>query len=538
MLKICKQCNANFEVSDEDIKSLEKFSSVYNGKKYNLPIPDNCPDCRRQRRHTFRNERCFYKNKCGLCGQELISIYSEDSGYKVYCYKCWCGDKWDPIQYGQNFDFNNTFFKQFQDLEKKVPHMALMQDDTLENCEFVNYGGYNKSCYLSVGAFLEDVYYSASITKCRSCVDCLKCIDCELCYECVDCNNCYNLHFSQDCNNCSDSFFLKDCRQCSNCFCSSCLKNGSYVFKNEQLPKEEYFKRINEIVLTWESINNFTKIRDELAFKIPKKYIHGENIENVSGDYLDNCAYLKECFDCFNLEKSIYCDFCAFQSNDLYDSTNSGLGSVLGYQVNGGISLNNCKFIYYGRNMNDCEYSQYALSTAYIFGCVGLTHKQYCILNKQYSKDEYFDLLPKIIEHMIKTKEYGQFFLSSPFKYNETFAYEFSPLTKEEALSRGYEWKEEKKEISSVAAKEILSCGQCGKNYRTITRELNFYKKKDLPIPKNCFNCRHKKRMALRNPRHLWKRNCMKCGKEMMTTYAPERPEIVYCEECYLKEVY
>jgi len=42
----------------------------------------------------------------------------------------------------------------------------------------------------------------------------------------------------------------------------------------------------------------------------------------------------------------------------------------------------------------------------------------------------------------------------------------------------------------------------------------------------------------LKNPRKLYIRNCDKCGKEMKTTYAPERPEIVYCENCYNKEVY
>ncbi|KKP36762.1 MAG: hypothetical protein UR28_C0038G0001, partial [Candidatus Peregrinibacteria bacterium GW2011_GWF2_33_10] len=49
---------------------------------------------------------------------------------------------------------------------------------------------------------------------------------------------------------------------------------------------------------------------------------------------------------------------------------------------------------------------------------------------------------------------------------------------------------------------------------------------------------RHKDRMALRNPRKLWKRNCIKCNAEIQTTYAPERKEIVYCEKCYLESVY
>jgi CxxC-x17-CxxC domain-containing protein len=49
---------------------------------------------------------------------------------------------------------------------------------------------------------------------------------------------------------------------------------------------------------------------------------------------------------------------------------------------------------------------------------------------------------------------------------------------------------------------------------------------------------RHQDRMKLRLPRKLWKRTCAKCSKEHMTNYSPERTETVYCEECYLKEVY
>jgi hypothetical protein len=42
------------------------------------------------------------------------------------------------------------------------------------------------------------------------------------------------------------------------------------------------------------------------------------------------------------------------------------------------------------------------------------------------------------------------------------------------------------------------------------------------------------------NPPKLWHRKCMKegCQNEFETSYAPERPEIVYCEKCYQQEVY
>jgi hypothetical protein len=71
------------------------------------------------------------------------------------------------------------------------------------------------------------------------------------------------------------------------------------------------------------------------------------------------------------------------------------------------------------------------------FGCVGLRNKQYCILNKQYSQEEYANTVAAIIARMQQDGEWGEFFPSpmSPFSYTETVAQERYPLTKEEALS-------------------------------------------------------------------------------------------------------
>jgi len=40
------------------------------------------------------------------------------------------------------------------------------------------------------------------------------------------------------------------------------------------------------------------------------------------------------------------------------------------------------------------------------------------------------------------------------------------------------------------------------------------------------------------NPMQIYDRQCDKCGVEIKTSYAPDRPEIIYCEKCYQQEVY
>jgi hypothetical protein len=192
------------------------------------------------------------------------------------------------------------------------------------------------------------------------------------------------------------------------------------------------------------------------------------------------------------------------------------------------------------------------------FGCVGLKHARYSIFNKEYEKEEYMKLKERIIEHMKKTGEYGEFFQikDSPFGYNETMAMISFPLTKEEALGHGYKWQDNVqqtkgkttlfkipdsiKEVNDSITDEILECQICKRNYKIIDNELKFYKKWSIPIPRYCFYCRLEKRFKLRGPSKLWHRKCMKkgCNNTFETSYAPELPEIIYCERCYQKEIY
>src|SRR3989339_1540309 len=110
--KTCQNCKHEFRIEPEDFDFYEKIK---------VPAPTFCPECRAQRRLAFRNERNLYKRKCDLCGKDIISRYSPEppSGWKkplkVYCPKCWYSDQWDPMEYGQDYDFSRGFFEQFKD---------------------------------------------------------------------------------------------------------------------------------------------------------------------------------------------------------------------------------------------------------------------------------------------------------------------------------------------------------------------------------------------------------------------------------------
>ncbi len=224
----------------------------------------------------------------------------------------------------------------------------------------------------------------------------------------------------------------------------------------------------------------------------------------------------------------------------------------------------------------EAEYSNNCHSCVNVFGSIGLKHASYVIFNKKYSREDYISLRARIIEQMKKTGEWGEFFPSmvSPFAYNETPALEWFPLTRTEAVKKGYRWKENKKrsytptknvldlpdtiaEVGDAFLNEVIECEhqgkcneQCTEAFRITKRELQFYRRMNIPLPVLCPNCRHYQRFKKVNPPKLWHRQCMchkdhpqhnkvkPCPNEFKTSYAPNQPEIVYCEKCYQQEIY
>ncbi|MFA5829392.1 MAG: hypothetical protein WC843_02765 [Candidatus Gracilibacteria bacterium] len=551
MTKNCRQCGNAFEITDEDSKFYEKISPIFAGKKYQIPAPVFCPDCRMQRRLAFRNERKLYHRKCDLTGKEIISMYSPDKPVQVYGREAWWGDQWNPLDYGRDFDFNRPFFEQFAELLKVVPRIALINKE-IENSEYCNFGFRNKNSYLLFTCgYCENSYYSNRSFKMKDCAECSNLNTGELCYELVDCENCYNSQYLQNSNNCSDCILGFNLKGCKNCFACCNLNNAEFYIENKKYSEEEYRKKLPELLKNFEASK---ALFNELKKQAIRKYINGVNLENCTGDALFNSKNSLNCYEGKNLQD---CKFVCNATNmkDSYDVINDD-NSELVYEAVGSESN-------YMHAFNDIcwfdsfdYYNSLCFNSKNIFGCVGLKKNEYCILNKQYSKEDYEKLVPRIIEHMRKTDEWGQFFPMSisVFSYNETLAQDYFPLVPEQAKKIGANWKNEDlsgkyqgskviiskniQETPNEITKQILVCDKCSKNYKIIPQELQLYRKINVPVPNICHECRHLERMEARNPRKLWERNCAKCGVAITTSYAPNRPEIVYCESCYLKEVY
>ena len=546
--KGCKKCNASFDIVQED-------KNFY--KKMEVPEPGCCPSCRMQRRMTFRNERNLYKRKCDLTGKEIISIYPPDSKYTIYDQKEWWGDKWDPLKYGRDFDFSRPFFEQFNELMLEVPQMSIINQNC-ENCDYGNDNVGSKNCYLGFNTGrCEDCYYCTTFgLESKDCIDMFWCLRSELCYEGTKIFNAYHSFWCFNCHNISDCYFCEDLRGCKNCFGCVGLRRKEYYIFNEKKTKKEFEEFMKNFEFTYSNIKNTKNKVAELRLSIPCKHLQIANCEDCEGDYIENSKNVTNAFDVMNSADAKYIWDAGIDVG--YDCYNTGLDSKYLYECVSGYIITNLKFTYSCFYCSDIEYSYTCFNSNYLFGCISLHHKKYCILNKQYKKEEYFKMRDKIIEHMKKTKEYGEFFPSniSTFGYNDTMAQEYFPLKKEEALKQGFKWNdyvkpkpeglktvkaenlpEKIKDTPNEVTKWVIECKKDEKLFKIIPQELKFYKKEGLPIPHLCPDCRHYERKRKINPRKLLDRKCDRCHQGIKTNYSPDRPEKVYCESCYLKEI-
>lgn len=560
-MKTCTQCTKEFEITSADREFYKKFD---------VPDPIQCPECRARRRLAFRNERTFYRDACSKCTKAIVSQFSPDRGLLVYCETCYWKDDWAGQDYGRDFDFSRTFGEQFDALNRVAPHMAMIHTNS-ENCEYTHLAANNKNCYTLIeSSNNESCLHSYWLQKCVDCIDTSYADESQLLYDCDNLFYCYGLYYSQNCTKCTDSYFLRNCKNCSQCYGCVNLSNKEYCIFNEQKTKEQYQSFIATKKLdTHTGVTSAKKEWDLFESSHPYKYAEITKAEQSTGNYIwsaKNCIYT---FHGYDAENCTYAEHVWRNAKDCMDVSTVGIDAQLVYD-----SINTALGVYMMRftnqcwnSSNNCDYCFFCGSLSSGFGCVGIKRGSYCILNKQFSQSEYEAVREKIITHMKGTGEWGHFLdpAYSLFGYNETIAREEYPLKKEEALALGFQWQDRMPgafgketiraelladsihDITDSLTKEILPCTRCTKNYSVIAKELRFYRDRSIPIPRECPDCRHEQRVRARGSNKLWHRQCMcdraghdhggRCAVEFETTYAPERPELVYCEQCYQKEI-
>ena len=555
----CQNCKKDFTIEPDDFAFYETMK---------VPPPTWCPDCRMMRRFAWMGYGSLYKRKCDFTGEDVIIFYHPDSPYKIYRQDIWHSDKWDALSYGRDYDFNKSFFEQFRELQLSVPMPALHTAySTMVQSEYCNAASELKNCYLCFFADrAENCGYCTAMSFLKECFDISWVNYCELSYDSVNLDHCYQAMYSQDCTNCQSIWFSKDLVGCSNCFGCIGLKNKNYYIFNQPYTKEEYQEKIKEFDIgSNKGVKDIKNRFEKFALQFPRRNFHGIKNVNSSGDYLYRCKNVKDSYWVDTAEDVRYSQHLqALNTAKAYDYTSFAYNAEWIYECSWvGINTRMMKFSFWNYGGHDGEYCIGCHGSGNIFGCVGVRDREYCILNKQYTKEEYYNLLGKIKKQMMEVPyidargneyRYGEFFPSEfcPWAFNETRAYLFFPWSEADVIEKGFKWRDpDKREYQNTTTEvpdnikdvqdsilnEVLKCSDCGKNYKLIKLELDFYRRMNVPVPKKCHFCRDRERHLRMNPMEIYTRKCAKCEKEIQTSYAPDRPEIVYCEQCYNNEV-
>lgn len=506
IIKVCAVTNEQFTITEAEQEHIRKFESLHPLLKTgDLPLPTIHPLELMRQMQSFVSLTALYNHKSFISEQDIITRYHPALGYKVCSKEEFWSDQVDNREFGREYDFSRSFFVQWQELMQRVYMQPLVQINC-HNSPYVDSSSNLKDCYMCFGmGESEDCFYcikSRYPLRNKNCVDCVGIVDSQYCYSCVDCEKCYECQHCLYCYNSSACFGSVDLIGCTDCFGCVGLRQKKYCVFNKQYSAAEYKSFLAGIDL------GDYKVRQEqldncINFIDPSGHIANtiKSSEESSGSYLYHCKNAYQCFRAENLEDCGWSTGARGRDGwraEMLDAELAYNSVVLFGRLGYGNSIH---------TGSENFYSYMIFNSDSCFGCTMLKRNSYCILNKQYSREEYHSLVPRIIAHMKETGEWGQFlppqFAPHPYQDSQSATW-FKLITLEEAKRRGYRVEDvESTEHNQVATMEanalpsniqdvvidgitsqIVSCAETKQLYRFDKREVEFYQKQCIPLPR------------------------------------------------------
>lgn len=491
MSKTCTRCHKEFSYEDADRIFFDRFD---------IPEPDTCATCNVMHLLSFWILGNFRKGSCALSGKTIITVRPESVPFPLYDREEWMSDKWDPMEYAQDYDPSKPFFDQMWELWKRVPRPHQSGTHNV-NSPWNDDVWHSKDSYMCRSMLeCENISYGYRTYRSKFSIDIAYSFQLDQCYDCLYCFNSFQLRHAFDSRECVQSAFLYDCRNCQDCFMCWNLRNKQYCIRNIQYTKEEYFEKIKEYNLgNWHELE---KLKTEFKQLVADEAIHKQHFatktNNSTGNFLDECNNVHHAFYVEKSENSRHI-FRGFYKDSILSTGGVNEKSIRGmillncYEVMSVMLSENCRYSYYLDSCEECEYC---------FGCVGLRKKKYCIFNKQYDKQEYQRIIGLIKESMKQEGTWGEFFPKSFAygSYNESFAQLHFPLTKEAALAWGAKWEDEDevsheglygddipadiRDVPDDFPNQALLGLATKRRYNIAAHELEFYRQHNIPIPR------------------------------------------------------
>lgn len=538
---VCEETGESFDITERDIEML---------KLLRVPPPTKVWWAYVRQLRAFMAGVDLFR-RIASDEQSVVSMYDPESPVPILKPETWHADSFDAMQYGLPADPNRPLFEIWSELSRTVPRPSIQQDAKSVNSEWSVYSLHFKNCYQCGASMdIEDSIYFDFGSGNKHCVDMTFSHRSEWCYECVSCRECSRALFSDGCEQCADITFCLGCKNCSECFGCTNLRNKKFCFLNEQLTKDEYRNRVQKIdltdsrvVLEWK-----TKTQDGSWKNAFRRADTQHRSENAVGDDIED-------------SRNVF-GIIVFKSERLYYGVGSGgamkdsmyfsdvIGLERSYMVCRTFNGYENKMTIGCENCIDVEYSELLTACEHCFGCIGLKHKKFCIFNKQYAEEEYWPLVDAIKTAMLERGEYGEYFpyRVSPFAYNVSFSEIVFPLAPKEAAALGARWYAFPEDASAEAlpAEEIpflladATDDILNKRFRSNGRvfffvkpELEFHRTMKVALPRLHPTERRTARFRQAMPLRLEPRNCVRCGKQVMTRVPKSYPAPLYCQQCY-----
>ncbi len=535
----------------EEMQFLQRVSPTFGGISCAIPKPQLGPLDRLRRRLAFRNQIHVYPRRSMVSQQSVMSMFYPGNAFGIITNEEFFNDAIDAMQWGSDFDAAKPLFAQVAALRDQVPHMARSALFN-ENCDFASNLSYCKNCYLIFNStHVEDSMYGENLWQTKDSLDSSYLTDCELCYDCLLCQKCYNLQSSWDCEGCSESYFLLGCISCQHCFGCVNLRHKEHYIYNRAVTAAEYTTFLSTINLASRTERAvYAEQAEKLWRSQPRPHVTVKHCENVEGNYLFHSRDLKNCFFINNGESLQHCAFLYGGAKDCRDLTFVGLNSELMYESAWcALNCRLCRFCFWCLQCDDLLYCWHCISCRNCFGCVGLRNKEFCVLNRQYTKEEYARLVPRIIEQMSNSGTWGEFFpmSMSPIPYNHSMAQRYFPLTEKEVRDFGCTWYEKPAQtvagaISTESLPDIdalsdetliFKSAQSGAPFRITSEERKRYRKFCAPLPTLTYDERLTARALRLGGLVLHRRRCEKTGESLVSNYTADSGWTIWSKEAY-----
>lgn len=507
----CPITNENFKVSDQEQQLLARLG-------FNLP--QVAPAERLRALLSFRGGRRLYRRNCQLSGEPILSIYPPAAQFPVFSPALWWDSHERRAQLKKTYTPDVSFFIQLYELWNIVPRPAVTAMNCAQSTAVDNSASVSNSLLISDSYQVDRCSYGAFLLRCTVCADCLFCSDCSRCYDCAGCSNCTGLGWSDNCFDCSGGAFLSGCVGCSNCYCCSNLTGAENCLFNRQATAEEIARFISEYKLHTPATDRrlVDELREQSAIdkrgmKVPARWSDDQSLG--TGNYLirssaEDSYFVSdstELFHCFGLHQSAGCiDSIGFggKLSDSYQAVGCS-----GSRILSSISCGDCRDIWYSSHCFDCSH---------LVGCVGLIGREYCILNQQYTAEQFGEIRDYIAETLHMRNIWGAFFTSTfaGIHYNGSQAQEFMPLSEIQAELLQFDWDQELDaavvpteandppatltaaagaDEQGVLEKTAMICEITGRLFRLSRLEYELYRELCVPPPARCFEQRHSERL-------------------------------------------